>query len=346
MELCRELYNSALAERIYAWKVQHKSLSYIDQQNELPELKDAIPELRQVGSQVLQDVLRRLDKAYKSFFRHNGFPRFRGKNRYDSFTLTQASWKLDNRYLWITNLGRFKMKLSRPIQGDVKTITIRKTPTNKWYACFSCSSVPEKRLPKSGKVIGIDVGIKSFLVDSKGNKVDNPKFLIQSEKRLIRLQRKLSRRKKGSQNRKDARLILAKQHEKIAGQRLDFLHKLSSDYINNYDTIYIEDLMIQNMVRNHHLAQSITDSCWGKFFDLLSYKAEEAGREVVKVNPRNTSQICSGCGEKVEKTLADRIHACPYCGLVLDRDENAAINILAFGQNAQVLTKEVALCVA
>lgn len=353
LELCRNLYNCALVERIYAYRTQRKFLSYISQQNELPDVKEEIPELKQIGSHVLQNTLRRVDLAYKAFFKRinkgqkSGFPRFKGKNRYDSFIFPdKMGWKLDGKYLSIRNIGRFKLKLSRQIQGTIKTATIHRTPTNKWYVCFSCDNVPEKRLLECDKQAGIDVGIKSFCVDSEGNRVDNPKILKHNLKLLRRKQRKLSRRIKGSQGRKQSRILVAKAHEKIVNQRNDFLHKLANKYILNYGTVYIEDLQVQNMVRNKHLARSITDASWGKFFEYLGYKAGEAGRKVIKVKPHNTSQICSECGEKVEKTLAERTHHCPYCGLTLDRDENAARNILQVGQTCQVLTKENTLCVA
>ena len=352
LELCRNLYNCALAERIYAYKMRHKSLSYISQQNELPELRKEFFEYQNINAQTLQMVLRRLNLAYDGFFRRlkhgekKGFPRFKGKHRYDSIEFTQHYWELNGKYLYIRNIGRFKLKLSRPIQGDIKTITIRRTPTNKWYACFSCDNVLVHKLEKCDKQIGLDVGIKSFCVDSEGVKIDNPKFLKQSLKLLKRKQRKLSRRIKGSIRRRKARLQVAKAYEKVSNQRNDFLHKLANKYISEYGIIYIEDLQIQNMVHNKHLARSIADSSWGKFFELLSYKAEEAGREVIKVKPHNTSQICSECGEKVGKTLAERIHHCPYCGIILDRDENAARNILQVGQTCQALTKEDTLCVA
>jgi len=257
LNLCRNLYNCALEERITAYKQNRIVVSSYSQINELPELKVAFPEYRVVDAQVLQDVLERLDRAYKAFFRRvkngekAGFPRFKGKDRYDSFTLKQHSWKLDGRYLSIRNVGRFKLRLSRLIEGNIKTVTIRREATGKWYACFSCDKVPEIRLPYSDKAIGLDVGIKSFLVDSEGNRVDNPQYFRQSERLLRVRQRTLSRRVKGSNSRKDARLLVAKAHEKVKNQRNDFLHKLANHYIKNYGTICVEDLNIKGMVRNH-----------------------------------------------------------------------------------------------
>jgi len=348
--LCRRLYNIALEQRITIYRQNKGSISYYSQKRQLPDFKAGFPEYKEVGSQVIQDVLLRLDRAYKAFFRRVkngngkvGFPRFKGRYRYDSFTLTQAGWKLDGKYLSIRNVGRFKLKLSRQIEGDIKTVTIRREATNKWYACFSCANVPERVLEKSTKSIGIDVGIKSFLVDSEGNKVDSPKYFRQSEKPLRRRQRRLCRRVKGANRKGKARLLVAKAHEKIKSQRNDFLHKVANQYISQYGTIFIEDLNIKGMVRNHHLSKSIADSSWGKFFELLNWKAEEAGREVIKI-PRfePSSKTCSDCGA-INKalTLNDRQWVCQACGAIHDRDYNAAINIRRVGQTLQEQTYAV-----
>jgi len=201
--------------------------------------------------------------------------------------------------------------------------------------------VPGKAFPETNREIGIDVGIKSFCVDSDGNVVENPKYLHESEILLRRRQRSLSRKKKGSNRRKKARELVARTHKKVSNQRKDFLHKTVNIYIQNYGTVYIEDLKIKNMVKNRHLSKSISDASWGMFFNIIAYKAEEAGRRVIKVIPNSTSQICSGCGEKVVKSLSTRTHRCPVCGLVLDRDYNAALNIKALGQRVQALTWEL-----
>jgi len=348
LEICRALYNLALDQRISVYKNYLKSISVYDQANQLPDLKKEFPEFKSVGSQVLQDVLERLDKAYKSFFRRvkqkgqkAGFPRFKGYGRYDSFTLKQAGWKLEGRYLTITRVGRFKLFLSRAILGDIKTITVRRAPGGKWLVAFSCDKVPEKTLPPSALEVGIDVGIKSFCVDSEGGIVENPAFFRKSEKVLRRRQRALARKQKGSKRRIKARVLVAGSHQKISNQRRDFLHKVANAYIKEYGKIMIEDLKIKNMVQNRYLAKSISDSSWGTFFEFLSYKAEEAGRTVTKVSPHGTSQLCSGCGEKVSKTLAVRTHRCPFCCLVLDRDLNASMNILRAGQVRQALTPSV-----
>ncbi len=343
-DTCRILYNLALDQRISIYKQYGKSISCIDQKNQLPELKKEFLEFKSVGSQVLQDVIERLQKAFDAFFRRikskaekAGFPRFRGKDRYDSFTLKQAGYRIEGRYLYITGIGRFKLFLSRPIEGDIKTVTIRRTSSGKWFVCFSCDNVPVKEIPEAIAEVGIDVGIKAFLVDSTGRSVENPKFFRHSERILRRRQRALSRKVRGSRRRAKAKILVAKAHEKITNQRKDFLHKVANFYIAGYQTIYVEALNIKGMVKNRHLSKIIADASWGKFFEFLSYKAEEAGRKVLKVNPRNTSQKCSQCGEKVKKSLSVRTHACPFCGLIMDRDHNAAINIKTVGQTVQAL---------
>lgn len=349
LETCRTLYNLALDQRISVYRDYQKTLSGYDQANELPELKAAFPEFKAVDAQVLQDVLERLDEAYKAFFRRlkqknnkAGFPRFKGYSRYDSFTLKQHSWKLEGRYLTIARVGRFKLFLSRPIDGDIKTITVRRAPGGKWLVAFSCDNVPEKKLPASDKEVGIDVGIRCFCVDSDGGILENPAFFRKSEKLLRCRQRAIARKKKGSKRRAKARVLVAKTHAKISNQRRDFLHKVANAYVIGYGMISVEDLKIRNMVQNRHLAKSIADSSWGKFFELLSYKAGEAGRTVIKVAPQNTSQMCSQCGEKVPKSLSVRTHRCPFCGLTIDRDLNASLNILRAGQARQASTLAVA----
>jgi putative transposase len=345
LDLCRNLYNQSLDQRIKAYKERGKNISVYTQMAQLPELRKSSVEFKAVGSQVLQDVIQRLDKAYKAFFQRVkkgngkvGFPRFKSKNRYNSFTLKQSGWKLEGRYLYIKNVGRFKLFLSRPIEGKIKTITIRRSSTNKWFVSFSCDDVPVRKLPETTAEIGIDVGIKHFLVDSQGNSVKNPKYFRQSEKLLKRRQRSLCRKKKGSNRRNKARLLVAKTHEKVANQRKDFLHKVANAYINRFQTIYIEDLNIKGMVKNRYLSKSIYDSSWGMFFRFLTEKAEGATRQIVKVPPHNTSQVCSGCGERVPKSLSVRIHKCPFCNTILDRDHNASLNIFRLGQSRQALT--------
>jgi putative transposase len=251
--------------------------------------------------------------------------------QYKSLTYTQfgdglgASFQNDK--LKLSKIGLVKINLHREICGKVKTCTIKRESTGKWYAILAAEESPVLYSP-NWQSIGLDVGIKEFAVLSNGEKIANPMHLQKSERKLKTLQKSLSRKKKGSKNRAKARLKLARQHEKVRNQRRDFRHKVSNRLVWRYGKIVVEDLQIQNMVKNHNLAKSISDAGWGGFLAMLTYKAESAGRLVEKVPPHGTTQKCSRCGNVVPKDLSVRVHACPYCGLVMDRDHNAAINIL------------------
>jgi len=301
-------------------------------------VKKTNPEYKQVNSQALQDVVERLNKAYQGFFRRvknkekAGFPRFKGQNRYDSFTLKQTGWKLQENQLTIQKIGTFKIILHRPLEGDIKTITIRKDLTNKWFVCFSCDNVPQKLFPKTNKEIGIDVGCESFLTDSNGQKIDNPRFFKKSQDILKMRQQRLSQKVKGSNRRNKIRLLVAKIHQKISNQRKDFHFKVANKLIKENDRIYIEKLKNWKTFRN--LNRSMRDVAWFQFFNILHFKAEEAGRGVIEVPAKNTSQLCSKCGRIVEKDLSVRVHKCS-CGLEIDRDWNAALNILRAGAALQ-----------
>jgi putative transposase len=342
LNMCRDLYNSALQERIEAYKKSGISLWYANQSNELPKLKELNPQYELIYAQVLQDVLRRLDKTFKNFFRRiknhetPGFPRFKGENRYNSFTYPQNAnnaFNIISNKLHLSKIGDIKLKLSGHIQGTIKTCTIVRK-INKYYACFSVEIEKDIKPRKVEKVVGIDVGIKSFAVLSDGTQISNPIYLKQSEKKLAKEQRRLSRKKKGSSNRKKQRIIVAKVYEHIVNQRTDFQHKLSRQLVNSYDKIFVEDLQIKNMVKNHRLAKSISDASWGNFIQKLEYKAEEAGIEVRRVNPQNTSRICHVCGYiNKDLKLSDRTWVCPICNTKHDRDVNAAVNILVTGIN-------------
>jgi putative transposase len=344
--LCRVLYNTALYQRISIYHQDKRGISGYDQHKQLTELKTHFTEYGELSSQTLQDVIARLDKAYSNFFRRikandtkAGFPRFRGKDRYDSFTLKNTGWSLDGKYLIIKKIGRLKLRLSRNIEGNIKTITICKQ-SNKWYACFSCEDVPERNLPELNNLIGLDVGIKSFLVDSEGTNIGNPEYFRQSESLLRVRQRSLFRKNKGSSRRNAAKILVSKAHDRIKNQRSDFLHKLANQYVKNYGTLVFEDLNIKGMVKNHHLAKSISDAGWGKFYELCVYKAAEAGRQIVRINRfEPTSKKCSQCGAvNQELKLSDRSWVCKSCGVLHDRDHNAAKNIRAAGQAVQELT--------
>ncbi len=260
-----------------------------------------------------------------------GLPRFKKYGTYKSITYPQSGFKLEGPRLLLSKIGAIRIRQHRIINGQIKTLTVKRTASGKWFACFSCV-INEQPKEKPFKDVGIDVGLNSYAVFSDGNRIENPRFYRKSEKRLAQLQKSLSRKKKGSRNWAKGKFSLARLHEKIGNRRTDFLHKDSRKIADTYETIYFEDLNIRNMVRNHCLSKSISDAGWGRFIGMIAYKAESAGGRLIPVDPRGTTQMCSRCGEKVEKSLSDRIHECPYCGLVMNRDENAALNILARGR--------------
>ncbi len=334
LETCRILYNSCLVDRNRHYEETGKGLSRIDQQKILVQDKKNIEYLKSIHSQVLQDVLFRVEKAYKAFFRRlkekkgkAGYPRFKNQGRYDSITYTQSGFEIIDGKLKLSKIGHIKLKQHRQIDGCLKTCNIKKE-IDRWYVCFAVEYTPKVK-PLPNKQIGIDVGIKSFAVLSDGKVIDNPKYLIKSEKLLIKRQRKLSNKKKGSNNRKKAIMTLSRLHKHISNQRKDFHHKVSRQIVDNYGYIKVEDLQIKNMVKNHNLAKSISDAGWGQFVSFLNYKAEEAGCYVEKVNPRNTSKECSVCGYIYkDMTLSVRKWTCPVCMTLHNRDINASINIL------------------
>jgi putative transposase len=336
LELCRWVYNETLATRKNVWEQEQISLSLYDTNKLLTDWKKDKPELTQVFSQVLQNVQERVDLAFKAFFRRvkagekPGYPRFRGYGRYDSFTYKQFGFKILDNGLLLSKIGLVKIILHRSMEGEIKTLTIRRDAVGNWYACFSCEVEPEP-LPKSKKAIGIDVGLESFVTLSSGEKVPNPRFFRRDEKELAKAQRKLSKAEKGTPERAKRRRAVQHIHHRIANRRKDFAHKLSRQLVNEYGVIAIEKLNGKNMLQNHCLAKSISDASWNQLVQYVMYKAEYAGREVVLVDPRNTSKRCSRCGTLVEKSLSVRVHKCSVCGLSIDRDENAAINILALG---------------
>jgi len=338
LDLCRWVYNQTLAYRKDAWEKEGRSTSKYETHNLLPEWKVEKPELNEVHSQVLQNVQERVEMAFQAFFRRvksgekPGYPRFRGRGWYDSFTYPQSGFKLLCGKLRLSKVGDVKIKLHRPIEGKIKRLTIRRTSTGKWFACFSVEiDDPPKPPWKDGSMVGIDVGLESFATLSNGEKIDNPRFFRSEEKALAKAQRRLSKCEKGTPDRMKALKVVQRIHERIANKRYYFAHQVSHDLVERFGLIAFEDLSITKMLNNHCLAKSISDAAWRMLVTITSYKAESAGSIVVLVDPRNTSQLCSRCGLKVTKLLSDRVHECPECGLVMDRDENAAINILRLG---------------
>jgi putative transposase len=337
LELCRWVYNETLATRKNAYEQEGRSVSYYETKKLLPQWKEEKPELKNVYSQVLQEAVKRVDLAFQAFFRRvqngekPGYPRFRGRGRYDSFTYTQSGFSLKPGILHLSKIGDVKIKLHRPIEGEIRRVTIRRMPTGKWFASFLVDVEPDEPLPKTGLSIGVDVGLKSFITLSNGEHVDNPRFFVHEEKALAKAQRRLSKTEKGTPERAKALKVVRRIHERIANKRDDFVRKLSLELVRSYDLIAFEDLNVQEMMRNHCLSKHIADAAWNKLITTTTYKAEWAGKRVVLVNPSNTSQICSGCGQVVQKDLSERVHSCPSCGLTLDRDHNAALNILRLG---------------
>jgi putative transposase len=339
---CRELYNAGLQERRDAWQRCGASITAASQSAQLPEIKDVRPEYHDVHSQVLQDVLARLDRAFGAFFRRvkageaPGYPRFHGVHRYTSFTYKQVGngATLDNGLLVLSKIGRIAVRWSRPLEGTPKTVTISREADG-WYACFSCAGVPIQPLPPTGQQTGIDLGLESFATLSDGSQIANPRHYRKAERALKRAQRRVSRRTQGSHRRQKAVRLLAKAHQKVRRARADFHHKSALALVRQYDTICYEDLQTANMLRNHHLAKSIADASWGAFLRILAFKAACAGKRAVAVPPAYTSQRCSGpqCGVLVYKGLSVRWHSCPDCGTSLHRDHNAARNRERLGQS-------------
>jgi putative transposase len=332
--LCRRLYNTALEQRQTAYERCGLSLSRYGQEAELKDIRAEMPEYAAIHSHVLQDVLARLDKAFQAFFRRvkagqtPGYPRFHGAARYNSLTYKEFGngATLDNGFLVLSKIGRIAVRWSRSIEGTPKTVAVSREADG-YYVCFSCADVPVRSLPATGQETGIDLGLESFATLANGTMIHNPRCYRRAERRLKTAQRCVSRRTKGSTRRRKAVQLLARAHQKVQRQRRDFHHQVALQLVRENDAIYHEDLQTANLVKNHHLAKSISDAGWSAFLRILSFKAACAGRRLVAVPPAYTSQTCSGCGVLVHKGLSVRWHACPDCGASLHRDHNAARNI-------------------
>jgi len=340
LDICRELYNDGLYQR------KLHPISRYEQSEQLTELKAEFPVYKNVYSQVLQDVLGRLDKAFKSFFRCGfGYPRFKGANRFNSFTYPQKGFSLGGRQLSLAKIGNVKVRLSRPLPhgAGVKTCTIKRS-VNGWFATLTFEHQPVP-LPANDLAVGIDVGIASFAKFSDGAEIQNPRIYQNTQAELRRAQRRVARRKKGSNRRRRAVLLLKRVHQRITNRRSDFLHKHSTAVIRKYGTVKVEALNVSGLSRGN-LAKQILDCSWSEWFRQLQYKAEEAGRRFVAVDPKYTSQICSECGFKHpdnRKTQAD--FQCLSCGHQDNADYNAAVNILARNEPLDANVSGVTLCV-
>lgn len=330
------LYNAALQERRDAWKLAGKPVSYYEQANQLKDIRaEGLTGLANFSC--CQDVLRRLDKSFKAFFRRiergekAGYPRFKPHQRFDSITFPSYGdgiRLLDSGKLRVQGVGCIKVKLHRPVDGKIKTVGLKRE-AGKWYACFSVEVAAEP-LPPSLLSVGIDVGLESFAVLSDGTMIANPRQYRRAQAALRRAQRKIARRKKGGGGRKKALRELQATHAHVRHQRLDFQHKLARQLVNRFGLLAIEALNIKGLAGGM-LAKSVHDAGWSGFFQKLAYKAESAGRLLINVDPRGTSQRCSGCGDVVRKELKDRWHECSACGLSISRDLNSAREILRLG---------------
>lgn len=332
----RRLYNAAVQERRDAWKMRKTSISYSQQQRQLRDIR-AAGDLTLANSMSCQEVLRRVDRTFQAFFRRvkqgqkAGYPRFKPVTRFHSYTFPSygngCKLRAQNK-LYVMGVGELKVKLHRPLAGHIKTVTLTKS-CGKWYGCFSVVLPDPMPLPQTGNLTGIDVGIVSFAVLSDGTTIENPRQYHAVQAKLRRAQRTVSRRKRTSNRRRKAVNKLQRLHCHIKNQRSEFHHQVARQLINQYDVIAHENLTIKGLARGR-LAKPIADAGWGRFLAILSDKAAEAGREIIRVNAHGTSQRCM-CGQAVPKTLRDRWHHCPRCQLSVPRDQAAALEILRLG---------------
>ncbi len=342
LETCRLVYNSLVNDRVFQYETAKVSISRYEQQKMFPKWSKDFPEVKAVHSQVLQNVAVRVDLAFRAFFQRvkegktPGFPRLKGTGQYDSITYPQSGFKVGASSVWLSLQGKqtqVKAKLHRAIVGAVKTCTVRRCSA-KWFVCFSVEQ-EDSPLPLCADTAGLDAGLNSFMALSNGEFLDNPRFFRRDEKALAKAGRKQAKTKKRSRERKKANKVLSRIHERIRNRRHDFVHQTARRLVNRFGVIAVEKLNVKGMVKSHCLAKSISDASWSMFRTVLTSKAESADREVISVNPAYTSQDCSVCGYRADglegrtkKKLSDRWHNCPMCSASLDRDTNAAVNIL------------------
>ncbi len=342
LDCCRFVYNKALEARKTAYEERQESLSRYDTVTMIPQWKAENEWIKEGHAQAMQEALTRLDLAFRAFFRRvksgekeTGYPRFRGRGWYDSFTYPQekSNWRfLDNGRIRLSKIGDVKIVLHRPLEGQCKTLTLRRDRVGNWHACFSCQ-VETIFLPLTDKVVGVDLGLTTFATMSDGTKINRQRWMRQDAKDIARLQRKKEAFAKGSSQRRKVMRALCHAYERAANRRKNFAHQESRKLVNETQFIAFEKLDIAEMqvTGNKTISRGIADVAWGQFVQFTAYKAANAGRTVTLVNPRGTTQMCSGCREIVPKNLSVRLHDCPHCGLKLNRDHNAALNILALG---------------
>jgi len=336
LRLCRWTYNALLEHSLSERRAgrgtpTHKELTYL-----IPDMKAMKPELSNVFSQVLQNVAKRVRSGFEGYWNRRRvglrahLPRFRGEDRYDSLTYPQFGFQLKDGVLCLSKIGDLRIIQHRSIEGKVKTLTVTRSRARKWFAVFSCE-VEEKPIPGRLPSVGVDFGLNSLVALSDGTLIEAPRSYRGAEAKSRRAHRNLSRKRKGSRNREKARARLARVEERIANKRRDFAYKTARSIVNRYERVYVEDLKIANMVKDRRLGKSIGDAGWGMLRNALTYMAKMSEGVIAFVSPRGTSQTCSGCGAYVGKGLSVRTHRCPGCGLTIDRDVNAARNILRKG---------------
>jgi putative transposase len=348
LESHRRLYNQALDQRKTAWETEQRSVKYTEQSAWFKVQRVVNPFFARLNFSSAQATMRRLDKAFVNFFQRvqggngkPGYPRFKSRDRFDSFTFPayRDGIRLNGKRLYVQHIGTLRIKLHRPVEGTIKTVTLKREAC-KWYVVFSCELPDVPVLPRDKPPVGIDVGLESFLTTSAGDHEPNPRYLKYTLPKLRRVQRAVSRKKKGGRNRRKAVKRLQKVHARIRNLRREHHHQVACRLVLAFGFIAVERLNIQGMLRSGRLAQAISDAGWAGFLSVLKSKAESAGIRYVEVDPRGTSQTCL-CGREVRKGLSVRWHACPGCGLSLHRDHVSALVILARARLAGTRPAEV-----
>lgn len=334
----RHLYNRALADRKDAWEQEQRSVRYGDQSAQLKAERTINPYLAQTNFSSCQATLRRLDKTFQAFFRRlkagekPGYPRFKGRDRFDTVEYPGYGdgCKVTGDRVYFQHIGSVRIVLHRPIEGTLKTLSFTRRADD-WYLIVSCDLGEKEAMPHTGPAVGIDVGLTHFATFSTGEQIANPRFFRVDEQALAKAQRRMAKEAKGTPERMQRKRIVGRIHERMSNRRKDVAHKLSRRLASEFGVIVFEALSITRMIKNHSLAKSIADAAWKQLVSYTQYKVEETGGVCVQIDPRGTSQHCSGCSTVVKKELSVRVHQCPSCGLEIDRDLNAALNILALG---------------
>lgn len=339
LSLCCELYNAALQERRDAWQKQRIRVTKFDQYKALPGLRKVRPDLSEIGSTELRGVLNNLDKSFSNFFRRcktegkPGYPRFKNRKRYSTLLiddLPKSPIVAGGRRISIPLLGKIKIRMHRPLEGAPKALRLKKEGDGHWYAILACVDVPRRLLLDTGKSIGVDLGISSLVALSDGTLIPNLRFAEQARLRLERAQRKIARRVRGSHRRRKAIAAFRRLQFHVVEQRKQYAIDIANRLVRGYDTICVEKLNVKGLAGGV-LAKQVHDASWSTLLHWIDVKAESAGRQIVQVDPRGTSQRCSACSATVRKDLSVRVHNCPSCGHSADRDVNAACNVLSLG---------------